>query len=700
MLDLHRLRLLTEFAARGSIAKTAAVLGYTPSAVSQQLAALEREAGTALLDRTARRAELTDAGRRLAGHAERILAMVEEAETDLSARATEPAGRVLATAFPSAAIAFAPALARSLRTHPRLTLVLRQTPAREGLRQVRSGEVDVAIVDDWNGRLADEIETGGSILSCYHLIRDQLVLVVPRSHRAADPDAAVDLRALRHEPWLAAPASEPSRQAVDRLLAAVGVTPPVLSEFEGMSTIVSLVARGIGLAILPRLAVAAGERRVAVRDLPHGLDLARDVHAVARTASVRRPSVAVIVTALRAAAKALPGQEARPRGPPEPGPYAGRVDLDLDRAGAALTAQLVDVPSVSGEEGPLADAIERALRPLAHLSVRRDGHTIVARTDLGRPERVILAGHIDTVPVAGNLPSRADGSRLYGCGTSDMKSGVAVQLRLAAQLPAPSRDVTYVFYECEEVAAERNGLLRLSHSAPELLAGDFAVLMEPSAGRIEGGCQGTLRADVTAAGKRAHTARSWMGRNAIHEADGILAVLRAYTPREPEVGGLRYHEGLNAVAIRGGVAGNVVPDECVVTVNYRFAPDLDGQQAADVVRSLFAAWPVTLIDVAEGARPGLGHPAAAAFVATVGAGLGPPRAKLGWTDVARFAALGIPAVNYGPGLPELAHTAGEYVETPAIADCEARLRAWLADRPSWPGLGRVTGSTAPGRRRA
>lgn len=301
MLDLHRLRLLREFAARGSIARTAAVLGYTPSAVSQQLAVLEREAGTALLDRSARRAELTDAGRRLAGHAERILAMVEEAQTDLSAEAAEPAGRVVATAFPSAAVAFAPALARSLRAHPRLTLVLRQTPAREGLRQVRSGEVDVAIVDDWTGRLAEQIE--GSILTCYHLIRDQLVLVVPRTHPAAGPGRPVDLRALRHEPWLAAPAGEPSRQAVDRLLAAVGVAPPVLSEFEGMATIVSLVARGIGIAILPRLAVAAAERRVAVRDLPHGLDLTRDVHAVARTASVRRPSVAVIVTALRAAAR-------------------------------------------------------------------------------------------------------------------------------------------------------------------------------------------------------------------------------------------------------------------------------------------------------------------------------------------------------------------------------------------------------------
>src|ERR1700685_1674559 len=340
MLDLHRLRLLQEFAARGSIAKTAATLGYTPSAVSQQLAALEREAGTALLDRSARRAELTDAGRRLAAHAGRILAMVEEAETALSAEAQEPAGRVVATAFASAAVAFAPALARSLRAHPKLTLVLRQSQARDGLRQGREGEVDVAIVDDWTSRLAEEIETGGSILTCYHLIRDQLVLVVPRAHPAADPGGPVGLAALRTWSWLAAPAGEPSRQAVDRLLAAVGVAPPVLSEFEGMSTIVSLVAsrlglappglsefegmstivslvaRGLGIAILPRMAVAAAERRVAVRDLPHGLDLAREIHAVARTASVRRPSVAVIVTALRAAAKAMP---VRPQGVPGSG---------------------------------------------------------------------------------------------------------------------------------------------------------------------------------------------------------------------------------------------------------------------------------------------------------------------------------------------------------------------------------------------
>jgi succinyl-diaminopimelate desuccinylase len=255
-----------------------------------------------------------------------------------------------------------------------------------------------------------------------------------------------------------------------------------------------------------------------------------------------------------------------------------------------------------------------------------------------------------------------------------MKSGVAVQLRLAATLIAPGRDVTYVFYDCEEVAADRNGLLRLSRHSPELLAGDFAVLMEPSSGEIEGGCQGTLRAEVTVPGQRAHTARSWMGRNAIHETGPVLDLLRGYTPREPEVDGLRYHEGLNAVAIRGGVAGNVVPDECAVTVNYRFAPDRTGEQAADFVRSLFCDWPVTVLDVADGARPGLGQPAAAEFVAVVG---GTPRAKLGWTDVARFSALGIPAVNYGPGISEIAHTAGEYVEIGKIAECESRLRAWL-----------------------
>jgi succinyl-diaminopimelate desuccinylase len=356
-------------------------------------------------------------------------------------------------------------------------------------------------------------------------------------------------------------------------------------------------------------------------------------------------------------------------------------DLDLHASGPELTAALVDIASVSGEEGPLADAIERALRRLPHLQVTRYGNTLVAQTELGamtseKQERVVLAGHIDTVPHAANFPSQWDTERqrLTGVGTSDMKAGVAVQLRLAAALTKPNREVTYVFYECEEVDTARNGLYRLSRNAPDTLAADFAILLEPSGGVVEGGCQGTLRAAVTAQGARAHTARSWRGKNAIHEAGQILDILRAWEPRQPVVDGLEFHEGLNAVAISGGVAGNVVPDKCVVTVNYRFAPDKSEAEAEGYIRDLFAQWPVEILDNAPGARPGLTTGAAADFVKAVG---GEPRAKLGWTDVARFAELGIPAVNYGPGISEIAHTPAEYVETAKILEAEQALTTWL-----------------------
>ncbi|HEY2506056.1 MAG TPA: succinyl-diaminopimelate desuccinylase [Streptosporangiaceae bacterium] len=348
--------------------------------------------------------------------------------------------------------------------------------------------------------------------------------------------------------------------------------------------------------------------------------------------------------------------------------------LDLSQSAADLTAQLVDVESVSGAEEELADAIAESLTGLAHLDVLRDGNALVARTSFGRAERVVLAGHIDTVPVAGNLPSRARDGILYGCGSCDMKSGVAVQLRVAAQLTSAARDVTFVFYDCEEVEAERNGLLRLSRREPGLLAGDFAVLLEPTGAVVEGGCQGTLRADVVVHGQRAHSARSWFGSNAIHAAAGVLNVLRAYQPRQPVVDGLAYHEGLNAVGIAGGVAGNVIPDECVVSVNYRFAPDRSAEQATEHVQEVFGGFEVRVTDVASGARPGLGEPAAASFVAAMG---GEPRAKLGWTDVARFADLGIPAVNFGPGDPGVAHSRDEHVPLAQIGQCEEQVLAWL-----------------------
>lgn len=352
--------------------------------------------------------------------------------------------------------------------------------------------------------------------------------------------------------------------------------------------------------------------------------------------------------------------------------------LDLTLDGPALTAWLVDFPSESGTEKPLADAIEAALRTLPHLTVDRHGNNVVARTNLGRAERVVLAGHIDTVPIAGNVPSRLDENGvLWGCGTSDMKSGVAVQLRIAATVPEPNRDLTFVFYDNEEVAAHLNGLGHVADAHPDWIEGDFAVLLEPSDAQVEGGCQGTLRVILHTAGERAHSARSWMGSNAIHAAAPILARLAAYEPRRPVIDGLEYHEGLNAVRIEGGVANNVIPDACAVTVNYRYAPDRTAEEALAHVREVFADCAITEFTVDDhsgAALPGLSHPAAAAFMAAVG---GTPQPKFGWTDVSRFGALGVPAVNYGPGDALYAHKRDEHVVVDRITHCERRLHAWL-----------------------
>ena len=349
--------------------------------------------------------------------------------------------------------------------------------------------------------------------------------------------------------------------------------------------------------------------------------------------------------------------------------------LDLTADPRALLEVLVDVPSVSGDEGPLADAVETALRAYPHLRVDRDGDTVVARTSLGRPERVLLAGHLDTVPVADNLPGRREGDVLHGLGSCDMKGGVAVILHLAATLREPRHDVTYVLYDQEEVQATRNGLGRTARNHPDWLAADFAVLMEPTSATVEGGCQGTLRVEVTLTGTRAHSARSWLGENAIHAAAPVLATLAAYVPRSVDIDGCVYREGLQAVGVRGGVAGNVVPDECVVTVNFRFAPDRTEVQALAHVQEVLAGYGLVVTDTSPGALPGLSAPAAAAFIVATGE---TPRAKYGWTDVARFSALGVPAVNFGPGDPNLAHTRGEHVDLREVTRCVEVLRTWLA----------------------
>jgi succinyl-diaminopimelate desuccinylase len=355
--------------------------------------------------------------------------------------------------------------------------------------------------------------------------------------------------------------------------------------------------------------------------------------------------------------------------------------LDLSASSVDLTRTICDIPSVSGDETRLADLIHEAVSALPHLEVHRDGDTIVARTDLGRAQRVAIAGHIDTVPINGNVPTRdieVDGQPyVWGRGTVDMKAGVAVQLKLAAELADPRVDLTWMWYDHEEVDADLNGLTRLAASRPDLFAADFAILGEPSNGTVEGGCNGNLRALVRTHGVRAHSARAWVGENAIHAAAPILTRLAEYRPREVPVDGLVYREGLNAVRISGGIAGNVIPDECVVEVNYRFAPSRSADEAAAHVRDVLAGFEVEVVDIATGARPGLDAPLAQEFLAAVGAD---PRPKYGWTDVARFSAMGVPAVNYGPGDPSLAHHDEERVPVAQIEDVERGLRAWLTGR--------------------
>lgn len=358
---------------------------------------------------------------------------------------------------------------------------------------------------------------------------------------------------------------------------------------------------------------------------------------------------------------------------------------------AELTGRLCAVESVSGNETALADAVVDVLEKISagsgpDLEILRDGDTIVARTNLGLSERIVVAGHLDTVPVEDNLPpvrthmtgeNYPDDEVIWGRGACDMKAGVAMQLSTAAALTAPSRDVSWVFYDHEEVDASLNGLGRVSRNHPDWLAGDFAILGEPSNASVEGGCNGTIRVDVTTTGVRAHSARAFMGVNAIHSAAEVLTRLAEFETDTVTVDGLDYRESLSAVNIRGGVAGNVVPDECVVSVNYRFAPSKSAAEAEAFLRELFTGYDVVVTDAAEGARPGLDRAIAQGFIDTLGLS---PAPKLGWTDVSRFSALGVPAVNFGPGNPLYAHKSDEHVRVTEVEQATATLRSYLQGR--------------------
>ena len=344
-----------------------------------------------------------------------------------------------------------------------------------------------------------------------------------------------------------------------------------------------------------------------------------------------------------------------------------------------LTADLINVPSESFHEAQLAHWLHAELTGIEGLEVIRVGDNIVARTNLDRKFRVAIGGHLDTVPANDNATARFEGDTLYGLGASDMKGGIAVMIELARTVTNPAVDVTYVFYAREEIAIEHNGLRELFAEIPEYLQADVAILGEPTGAVVEAGCQGTMRAKITFKGQRAHTARPWMGRNAIHRLGGLLEALELYEHREPVLDGCTYREAMQAVFVEGGVAGNVVPDSATVTVNHRFAPDRSSEEAEAHMREVVAPFidegdTFEVVDMSPAAKPDLRHPLMASLVGRNNLIV---RAKLGWTDVAFFSEQGIPAVNFGPGEATLAHTKNEYIEAANLIGTYAALEDLL-----------------------
>lgn len=369
----------------------------------------------------------------------------------------------------------------------------------------------------------------------------------------------------------------------------------------------------------------------------------------------------------------------------------------------SLTRQMIDIPSVSGQEGPLADAVEAAARSAGFgtvpaLEILRDGDAVCARTRLGLPQRVVLAGHLDTVPIADNVPGRTeirDGvDVVWGRGSVDMLGGCAAALALACEVgpliaagehAALTADVTWIFYDHEEVASHLNGLGRIERNHPQWLAGDLALLGEPTAAHVEGGCNGTLRVIARFPGRAAHSARAWMGVNAIHAMAPVIERIADYGNPVELVDGLEFRESLSVVRVEGGIANNVIPEAASMTVNYRFAPSKRADDALAWVRSLFVGTGATIEvdDLCEGARPGADSPVAERFL-TVARRIAAEQgtelrlsAKVGWTDVARFTQVGVPAMNFGPGDPLLAHTRDEHAPVSDIVRVHDTLRAFV-----------------------
>ncbi|HEV3187811.1 MAG TPA: succinyl-diaminopimelate desuccinylase [Acidimicrobiales bacterium] len=349
----------------------------------------------------------------------------------------------------------------------------------------------------------------------------------------------------------------------------------------------------------------------------------------------------------------------------------------MSRLDEALT--LVSISSVSRNETELAAHVEGRLRAVDHLDVERVGDNVIARSTGHHATRVLVAGHLDTVPGDARAATIVEG-QLRGVGACDMKGSLAVMLAIATDPTPRSIEVTWIFYAREEITRSESGLSEIAELRPDLLQGDVALLAEPTGGQVEAGCQGTLKVSVQLAGFRAHAARPFTGRNAIHRLADVIALVAAYEPRVVDIEGVQYTEQLQAVGVEGGIAPNVVPDLATLTINHRVAPDRSKEQAASWLREYLGSSieeddKFSVLDWAPGALPSLGNERLSDLVRLTGH---PAEGKVGWTDVATFQELGVPATNFGAGDPLLAHRSDEFVTLDELTEFEDVLKEWLA----------------------
>ncbi|HEY6881039.1 MAG TPA: succinyl-diaminopimelate desuccinylase [Polyangiales bacterium] len=350
---------------------------------------------------------------------------------------------------------------------------------------------------------------------------------------------------------------------------------------------------------------------------------------------------------------------------------------DLAASLAQTLLEICLIPSPIGEEKALCDHVQARLAKRFSQITRFQDSLIVHANPRANAPKIALVGHLDVVRTQHDKPARIEGERLYGAGAADMKSGLALMIELAERLDLPRLpvDLTLVFYEREEGPYAENVLGPMIDTFPALHAFDLAICLEPSDNRLQLGCMGSLHATITFEGRTAHSARPWEGENAITKAASLLAEFAARQPNVVVVDGMEFREVMTPTLANGGRGRNVVPDKFELNLNYRFAPGKTPEQAlAELTAMVAGRAKVVATDLSPAGRPHREHPLVQRLI---GCGVKAVERKQAWTDVARFDQIGVPAVNFGPGLNAQAHQHNEYTDLPLLAEGYEILRRFL-----------------------